>query len=119
MKKDIEVENYAAAFRVLYNEYLEFSNLENEKVICSELPAVATPETLLLKYDTWLKLSEEAKEIINTILNAPIEVIQTFQTPKHKRISYKLIKKHFQKEWRSSFITDSTLEEIKQWANQL
>lgn len=120
MRKDINVEHYASALNIIYGEWLEYTDLEKESIQgLQNTTSIPSPETLLIKYDSWDKLSQEAKEIIETILNAPIEIIEALQTPKRKKFSITMIKKYFQKEWKSTFITEATFEEIRIWANQL
>jgi len=80
---------------------------------------IQSPEKLLLKKDGYENLSNEAKEIIQTVLNCPEEMLHIFQT-KHKNIfSKNIARKYFRKSWNSKFIVDMTFIEIGKWVKTL
>ena len=59
-------------------------------------------------------LSEEAKEVIQLILNSPTEILELIKTPKQNRITRTRVKKYFSTVWHSKFITEKTIEEIEE-----
>ncbi len=76
-------------------------------------------EKQLIKQQAYDRLSTEAKEVIDLILNAPSEVIEYISTPKRKMITKRRIKFYLREMWHSHFITNLVLEEIEAWVNQL
>lgn len=83
------------------------------------LPSVVNPEKELIKRDNYKNLSEEAKTIIDIVLNSPQEVLTLFTTPKHKRISLRRLKEILSKNWQSPIIVENSIEEIKKWVKSL
>ncbi len=59
-----------------------------------QLPSIANQESETIKKDLITNLSGEAKEVVKLILSSPMEILETFQTPKYKTISKQKIKEH-------------------------
>jgi len=78
-----------------------------------------SPEKLVIKKNQYENLSKEAKEMIEAILYSPSEVFDLLATPERGLLSQRSIRKYFRKIWKSKFITDQTIKEIKSWVNQL
>ena len=110
MAKQMLEENYIRAFYALYGEYTDNVDL------CSSLP---NPEQVLLRKESYEKLSAEAKEMIGIILYAPAEILEMLLTPKQKRVTKRCVKKYFATIWMSKFITDITIKEVTRWVNRL
>lgn len=53
-----------------------------------------TPESIIIKRDNYNKLSTSAKEVINTVLNTPVELFSLLMT-KQGNISKTAIKTYF------------------------
>jgi len=64
---------------------------DNDKIKPLILEEQKTPESLYIKRESYKKLSDEAKEIIMTIVNAPAEMIELFSPKKHKTNINKVI----------------------------
>ena len=65
---------------------------ENQEEIM--LPSSSNQERDIIKKDLFAKLSSEAKEIINIVLNSPNEILEIFKTPKYNLISRNKIKEY-------------------------
>jgi len=74
----------------------------------------------LIRKDNFLKLSEEAKEIITTILNGPEEVLEIITTKKTGKFCKRFIKKFFKKtkKWNDKK-TERVFFEIREYVNSL
>ena len=111
--------DYLVAIEILSNDCLYgidpcdiYEQPENIFPLHSTIPS---PELLVIKKEAYENLSEEAKEIITTILDAPAEIL----TPNMKMVTKKSVRKYFRKLWMSKFITDTAIKEIKSWVSQL
>jgi len=76
-------------------------------------------EKKVIKSEEFNNLSDEAKEIILTILNCPEEIIDLITTPKLGKFSIKRIRNTFAEMWNSKLIADSAIMEIKRWVRNL
>jgi len=74
--------------------YFEQSILSEGLPTEIQLPSELNQEKIVIKKDLIISLSNEAKEVIRLVLNSPIEILETFQTPKYKTISKQKIKDH-------------------------
>ena len=83
-----------------YNQIFKKNNInitttdeysDNDKIKLLILKEQRTPESLYIKNETYQKLSDEAKEIIMIIVNAPAEIIEIFSPVKHKTNINKVI----------------------------
>jgi len=95
---------------VPYNE-----NAEEEDKESITLPSMHNQEILLIKKDLILKLSKEAKEVINLILCGPSEVLETFLTPKYHQVSKEKIKQYLIKDGWPKKTVRIVFEELKRF----
>lgn len=79
---------------------------------------IPTPEKILLRKESVQLLSEEAREVIEMVLSAPMETIAALSTPTGL-LTKRSIQLGLQKLWKSKFIAKLVIEEITKWANQL
>lgn len=122
MSKKINIQNYQNAYDILYGEWLSVhpTDCQNEdEQECRLFANTLLPDQTVLKNEAFTILSEEAKEIINTILFTPVEIIDLIATPKTKKITLRGIKRYFAKKWKSAFIVEITIKEVKEWVNKL
>ncbi|MGD9156876.1 MAG: hypothetical protein PVG39_00580 [Desulfobacteraceae bacterium] len=121
MAKKVNYFNYLCAFQLLQNNIQRIARNENEtddvkagyEVIFRSQDI--NPERLMIKMEEYDQLSNEAKEIISTILNCPEEILELFKTPKLGKISRRMIFKVFSDIWKSKLIADSAVKEISRW----
>jgi hypothetical protein len=112
-------------YLVVYNYIREGAkNIPTTEVIEDEtndiiLPCPINPEEQLIKKQNYNRLSSEAKEVINIILNSPQEVIELFMTPKLKKISLIRLKRILAKSWNSPLLVENAIQEIKEWVRKL
>lgn len=121
MPKKVLADNYLKAFHVIYGQMSIINTVEHneeEGTIILKSKKL-NPETLLLKKQQFNNLSEEAKEIIQLILNAPNEILELIKTPQQNRITKTRLRKYFSILWHSKFITTKTIEEIEEWVQEL
>lgn len=83
------------------------------------LRSTTDPEKEVMKRDSYEKLSDEAKEVIDIVLNAPQEIAALFQTPKTRKVSARLLKNVLVRTWKSQFIVDSIFKELRKWTQSL
>jgi hypothetical protein len=92
---------------LLYEEdaIIPFSNLN--------IISYVTPENILIKKEGYRKLSDEAKEVIQTILYAPAEVLSLIES-KRRGVSKTLAMKYFHKNkgWKKLKV-DRVFSEVK------
>lgn len=121
MAKKVNYFDYLCAFQLLQNNIQCIARNENEtddvkagyEVIFRSQDI--NPEKLMIKMEEYDQLSNEAKEIISTILNCPEEILELFKTPKLGKISRRMIFKVFSDIWKSKLIADSAVKEISRW----
>jgi len=116
MAKTINITNYYNAYYILRGKWVRIDHCdcvdeEDKETIAYANNNCLTQEEITIKKDLWKKLSKEAKEVINVILNSPAELISISAKPS----SIKKIKKYFSEIWNSKHITENTLHEIKAW----
>ena len=122
MPKKICIQNYQNAYDILYGEWLSVHPcdcLNEDEKECCLVTDNPSPDRTIIKQEAFASLSEEAKEIIHTVLFTPVEIIDLIATPKTKKITLRGIKKYFAKKWKSVFIVEITLKEIATWASKL
>ena len=78
-----------------------------------------SPEESLIKKDAYEKLSNEAKHIINTIINCSSEDLCVFLTPKYKQPSKRRMIAILEKTYYSKVVAMNLMEEIGQWVKTL
>ena len=86
MKTKLTAESLKVAETVYNSEFIEFSE--------SELIDTNSPENIVIKHDNYIKLSSEAKEVINTVLSTPADIYGLITT-KHGNISKTQVKNYF------------------------
>jgi len=121
MPKKIKANHYITAFNIIYGANLSINTVEHDEeegliILKSE---TLTPEKILIRKQSFNSLSEEAKEVIQLILNSPSEILDLLKTPKQKRITKVKIRKYLITSWHSSFITDLTIQELEEWVKRL
>ena len=122
MAKQVLAFNYLRAIQVLYGEWLSISHTDYCEEETNDITVVAesiTPEDLIIKKEAWEELSNEAQEVIMTILSAPSEILEILKTPQRKLLTKRSIEKYFRNIWHSKFIAGQTIREIKNWAREL
>ena len=77
-----------------YGDVPYFENKEEDDRESITLPSSDNQENLLIKKDLTLKLSKEAKEVIDLVLLSPSEILETLLTPKYHQVSKEKIKQH-------------------------
>lgn len=98
-------------------EYLELSE-EQDGQRGFSLPSKDNQEIEYLKKEAYLKLSKEAREVIQTVLDSPDEVLELFVTSKIGLYSKRLLKKYFLKKWTPSRV-ERVFKELNIYVNEL
>ena len=115
--------NYIKAFQVMYGKWYSIDPCDRYKEgeeSCFPLYSKAlSAEKCTIKKDEWNNLSSEAKEVIQTILSGPNEILEIIQTPERKLLTKRSITRYFRSIWKSRFISNITIKEITKWVNQL
>jgi len=113
-------------YLIAYNQIFENSNtiitttdeyLGNDNIKLLILEEQKTPENLYIKKESYKKLSDEAKEIIMIIVNAPAEVIELF-SPKLGKTNTNKVISYFKKIF-GERTTKLAVKEIKTFVNNL
>jgi hypothetical protein len=73
----------------------------------SKLPS---PEEIVIKKQLFQQLSQEAKELINIILDAPDEIVELIKTREQKRITKRKIKDHLIKTFGGKFTAEMIIK---------
>lgn len=116
--KKVNWSNYVHAFEVYFGAWETIDPCESTEAKILPTQSIG-PERQVMKRQAYESLSAEAKEMIETILNAPDEVIDLMRTPKQKRITRVTVRNYFSSIWNSKLITNYTIREISKWINQL
>lgn len=127
MAKKVQHFHYLCALQIMKNNILVVKTNEIEKEDDEEfesneviLPSKnINPEEIAIKKQNFELLSDEAKEVIETILNGPEEILESFKTSKIKKFSKNKIKEFFYNIWKSKLITDEVIKEITIWVKNL
>lgn len=84
------------------------------------LPSDSNQEKSFLRREAFEKLSDEAKEVIDVLLNSSGEILQIICTSKFGMYSKRLLKKYFHenKGWKNKKI-EKTFREITHYVNAL
>ncbi len=120
MSKKININNYYNAYYIIKGKWLSINRCDHVEEKETQTSIVIPEECLnieekIIKNDLWEKLSLEAKEVVTTILNSPAEIV----TESSKKLTIKRITKYFALLWKSKYITEKTLKEIKAWVSKL
>lgn len=122
MPKKINIQNYKNAYDIMYGEWTSVHPTDHIDTDNNEGPLYAdniSSEDAIIKTESFSALSDEAKEVIKTILDTPTEMLGFLGTPRTKKITARSIKAYFTQRWKSKFITDLTIREIKKWVSKL
>jgi len=87
-----------------------------------ELCTLSNPESLLLEKeqeqivsDGYSSLSDEAKQCINMIFNAPAEILDMISSPKTKKISKNKIFAMMKKQWKDRRAAQKVINELDEF----
>ena len=84
-----------------------------------ELPShCIDPEKVVIKKESFQKLSDESKEVIQMILDSPKEVLAALST-KSGLVTKRSVRQGLQKLWSSKFLAKYVIDEITNWVNKL
>lgn len=112
-KEDIVQASYC-----LYGDYLQF----DEELSQDNRP---NPEQCTIKNDSYLKLSDDAKEVLGIIISAPAEFVDACISPKDGRYrvfqgdSSYYIRKFFRKKWKSRLKVKRTFKEVEKYLRKI
>lgn len=109
-------EDFDRAWRIYNGE--GFYYIDDPDAPDLQLYSEMTPEHALLKKESMQLLSEEAREVVEMLLNAPAETIRALSSPSGL-LTKRSIRLGLQKIWHSKFIAKMVIEELTKWANQL
>lgn len=120
MSKKTNEYNYILAYNILKGiDIISSTECQDENsceiILQSEQ---INPEQLLIKKDSFENLSQEAKELILIIINAPQEFLDLFKTPARLIWSRNFFKKCLVDSLKSKIIAESIIEEISIWVKQ-
>lgn len=113
MKEDIIAASFA-----LYGNYIAW----DDEIAPDRKP---NPEQSAVKNDLYFKLSEEAKEVLTTIINCPEEFADACISTKHGGLRERkgdkthFIKTFFRKKWRSRLKVKRTFQELEKYIEKL
>lgn len=113
-RNSLNDEDWELAYRVITNT--AFLDINDFTEILHKNNQI---ERQVIKHQLYEQLSDEAKEVINIIINGPSEVYNQFISPIKKIISKNRIKEFLSFYWKSKFIAELTIKEIEEWVNQL
>lgn len=122
MPKKINIQNYKNAYDVMYGEWISVHPTDHIDADNNEGPLYAdniSSEEKIIRTEGFAALSDEAKEVVKTVLDAPTELLSFLGTPRTKKITARSIRAYFTRKWKSKFITDITIMEIKKWVSKL
>jgi hypothetical protein len=110
------------AYKMIKNDVGRINTIETEDSEVDGfiiIPSEVNPEIMLIKKQNYENLSNEAKEVIDIILNSPQEVIDVFSTPKLKMISIKMLREALITCWKSVPLVEQAIKEISQWVRKM
>lgn len=124
-RRKLDEYDYLTAFNLLNKELYIINTNEiqkppeennNEIILQSE---TISPEEYVSKNSTYKELSNEAKEVIQLIINSPVELFELLFLTQKKAISLIKFKAILSKYWNSEFFANIIIMEIKDWLRQL
>jgi len=115
MPKRLTEEDLRIAYSIFSDGMKDIDAEETEILVAPQISA----EKALMKIEAFDNLSQEAKDVINTILFAPAEVLEVLGTPKAKMVTRRSIYIHLSKIFRSKFLARLIIKEIQEWVKQL
>jgi peroxiredoxin len=69
------------------------------------------------KANTFNSLSDEAKQVINLVLNAPAEVLSVISSRKRHNITKKRIADMLQRQWKDRRSVNNVIREVEKYAS--
>ena len=103
------------AFNILQNGIQSVDFYKYDFIATNEISA----ERAIIKQQEFEQLSKESKELIMLIVTAPAEMFEMLKTPKTKRLTQRSIRIYISQLFKSEWIADHIISEIKEWVNQL
>jgi len=105
--------DYRVAYEIFKNDCS--ADPEDEILPAKEISA----EKALIKIQAWERLSNEAKELIDIILNSPNEIVDLIATPRRHEVTVRSIHKHLAKVFKSNWVAQQIIREIQEWVKHL
>lgn len=105
-------EDFAAAWNILQGTIEDTDALEL-------FSHSQSPEEMLIKAQEFERLSPEAKEVVDIIVNGPSEVFSHFTTSVRNILSRKNVRIFFERYFNSKFIASNVIKELTKWVNHL
>lgn len=98
---DPSEESLMVVFNLMYKEnaVIQYSDLspDAELQLIFQSPSRLNQEDIFIKKESYLKLTSESREVIDTILNAPNEMLEMITTSKFGLYSKRALKKYLMK----------------------
>lgn len=114
----LKSEDYQLAFDIYTGKAIRSIDIHDETDEWSLPNYALDPEKLLIKKESLLSLSEEAKQVIEMLINSPVETIKALSSPTGL-LTKRSVKLGLQKLWHSKFIAKKVTEELTAWTNRL
>lgn len=114
----LQVEDYQLAYDIYIGRAIKEIDIHNELDEAMLPNHTLDPERALIKKEAILSLSNEAREVIDMLINSPVETIKALSSPTGL-LTKRSIKLGLQKIWHSKFIAKKVTEELTQWTNRL
>ena len=97
-------------------------NLLSKPLLISELCTLSNPESILLEKEhdqivdkKYHSLSDEAKQCIDMIFNAPAEILSMISSPKTKKISKNKIATMMRRQWKDKRAAQKVIKELDEF----
>lgn len=117
MPKVASSENYRRALAVLTGQYINIDSNDSGEIILHS--RILNPEETCIKNDLFERLSNEAKEVIDLVLNGPTDMVEFFASPTIKKVNKRRIKEFFSVHWHSRYIANQAIKEVETWVKNL
>lgn len=117
MKKIKVSDDLVSAWIVFFGIYTEIDELTPDRSI--------SPETAVIRDDLYQKLSAEAKEVVEAIINSPKDFVDECISPKTGRFKYRendnafFIKRFFRKKWGSRLLVKQVFRELETYIKKI
>lgn len=117
--------DYQTAFETVFHGIVELDEpigMENGSREVTRLDMMessyTSPEDEIIMKDSFSHLSKEAMEVINLVLNSPMEVIECLKTPKYDKISKRKVRKYLEKNGWETRKVKSCFEELREFCSE-
>ena len=115
-KETISYDSFCAIFRSSYISLSQEPSTENQ---FEQLREKNSALDLLIRKELVSNLSDDAKEVVLAILNAPINILEALSPANYKRPTRNMLRKYlFQSGWQHKKI-DVVFDELKEYCDQL